>query len=124
MYEVGVMRLRPYFGDTYVGIVTMSTAFTAACATLSALMFFFRPFCEPILRFVLSFFVHSVAHIYFVYDPAMYWFWDGYVAFLGVFILILATVMIVRKPAQDRRIDQALRRQTSESSHGAPLEPK
>jgi hypothetical protein len=124
MYKVGGMRLRPYFGETYAGIITFGITLAGACAAVSAVMFLFRPLCEPILRFATTLFVHSVAHGYFVYDPATYWFWDGYVAVLGVFILIVTAVVIIRKPAQDRRIDQALLRQTSESSHGAPLEPK
>jgi hypothetical protein len=122
MDECGRVRLRPYFGDTYAGIVTIALALAAVCAVVSAAMFFFRSVCEPILRFAMTAFVHSVAHGYFVYDPATYWFWDGYVAFLGVFILLIATVVIIRKPAQDRRIEEALRRQTTEFSHGASLE--
>jgi hypothetical protein len=124
MHEVGGMRLRPYFGDTYVGIVTIAMAFGGVCAAVSALMFFFRPVCEPILRFAMMLFVHSVSRGSFVYDPATYWFWDGYVAVLGAFIPLVAAVVIIRKPAQDRRIDQELRRQSTEFSHGAPVEPE
>lgn len=124
MDKVGGMRLRPYFGDTYAGILTIGIAFAGACASVSALMFFFRPLCEPILRFAMALFVHSVSGGSFVYDPATYWLWDGYVAFLGALMLLFAAVVIIRKPAQDRRIDQALRRQTTEFSHGAPLEPE
>lgn len=124
MGEVCGMWLRPYLGDTYAGIVTIAIAFAGACIAVSALMFLFRPVCEPVLRFAMTLFVYWVSHGYFVYDPATYWFWDGYVAFLGVFILFIAAVVLIRKPARDRRIDQALRRQTTEFSHGEPLEPE
>jgi len=72
----------------------------------------------------LTLFVHTLARGHFVYHPNTYWFWNGFVLFLGVFILILGTVFIIIKPAQDRRIDAALRRQTTQCSHGAPLEPE
>jgi len=123
MDECDRMRLRPYFGDTYVGIVTIAVAGASACVLLSAVMFLFRPVCEPILRIALTFFVRSLGG-YYVYDPGLYWFWDGYAASLGIFILSIAAVVIIRKPAQDRRIDVALRGQTTELSHGAPLEPE
>jgi hypothetical protein len=69
-------------------------------------------------------FVHTVARGYFVFDPNTYWLWDGFVLFLGAFILVLGTVFIIIKPAQDCRIDDALRRQSTQFSHGAPLEPE
>lgn len=117
------MRLRPYFGDTYAGIVTIALGFASACGLLSAAMFLFRPMCEPILRIVLVLFAASVGG-HFVYDPDSYWLWDAYAAFLGLFILVLAGVVIVRKPARDQCIDEELRRQTTEFSRGAPLEPE
>jgi hypothetical protein len=117
------MRLRPYFGETYGGMVAITLGAASACALLSALMFLFRPVCEPILRIVLTLFVASVGGHY-VYDPSSYWFWAGYAGFLGIFVLIITAIFIIRKPAQDRRIGDALRRQTMEISHGAPLEPK
>jgi|SRR5689334_6854217 len=101
------MRLRPYFGDTYAGIVTIAFALAGACAALSAVMFFFRPVCEPILSVAITLFVHSVSRAYFAYDPATYWFWDGWVAFLGVFVLLIATVVIIRNR---RRTDASIRR--------------
>jgi len=118
------MRLRPYFGQTYLGIVTIGLTFAGVCGLVSAAMFMFRPICEPILRFALTLFVHSVAHSYFRYDPATYWFWAGYIGALGVLFVAVFVIAIIRKPAQDRRIDEALRRQTTEISHGAPLEPE
>lgn len=116
------MRLRPHFGDTYVGIFTITVGGAAACALLSAVMFLFRPVCEPILRNVLRFFVQSVGG-YYVYDPRSYWFWDGYAALLSTLAFVIAAIVIIRKPAQDWRIDNVLRGQTTEISHGAPLEP-
>lgn len=118
------MRLRPYLGDTVRGIVTVSLSLAGVFVAVSALMFFFRPVCEPILRFALGLFVHGVARGYFVYHPSTYWFWDGFVLFLGIFVLVLGTIFVIIKPAQDRRIDEALLRQTAQSSHGAPLEPQ
>ena len=118
------MRLRPYFGDTYGGIVTMGLAGALVCGLLSAAMFLFRSVCEPILRVALTIFANSIAHSYLRYDPSEYYFWAGYVGFLGVVILAITTVTMVRKPAQDRVIDDALRRQTGEIVNGAPLEPK
>ena len=117
------VRLRPYFGDTYTGIVAFALGGASACALLSAAMFLFRPVCEPILRFALTLVAARLGG-HFMYDPGSYWFWDGYAAFCGIFILVVAAVIIVRKPAQDRRIDQELRSQTTEFSHGAPLDPE
>jgi cell division protein FtsX len=118
------MRLRPYFGDTYAGIITIGLTGAVICGLISAAMFLFRSFCEPILRIALTAFVDAVAHSYFRYDPSQYYLWAGYVGFLGVFILAIAAVTMIRKPAQDRIIDDALRRQTTDFANGAPLEPK
>ena len=118
------MRFRPYFGDTYVGIVTVGLAGAAICGLTSAAMFLFRSFCEPILRVALAAVVDAVAHSYFRYDPAEYYYWAGYVGFLGVLVLLLAAIATIRKPAQDRIIDDALRRQTTDFANGAPLEPR
>lgn len=86
-------------------------------------MYLFRPVFEPILRIVL---VVGTAYLggHLVYHPDQYWSWDGYAAFLGLFVLAIAAVAMIRKPAQDRQIDEELRRQTTELSHGAPLEPE
>ena len=118
------MRFRPHFGDTRTGILTVGLGGAVICGLTSAAMFLFRPFCEPILRLALITIAKGVARTHLRYDPAQYYLWAGYVGFLGVFILGLAAVTIVRKPAQDRVIDQALRRQTTEFANGAPLEPK
>jgi hypothetical protein len=85
-------------------------------------MYLFRPLFEPILRFAL---VVAAGYLggHFVYHPDQYWFWDGHAALLGLFILGIAVVVMIRKPAQDRQIDGELRRQATEYSHGAPLEP-
>ena len=118
------MKLRPYFGDSYAGIVTIGVAGAVMCAVTSAAMFLFRSFCEPILRLALTAYVDIVAHSYFRYDPSEYYYWAGYVGVLGAFILLLAAVTMIRKPAQDRTIDGALRGQTTDFANGAPLEPE
>ena len=118
------MKLRPYFAETYAGIVVITAAFAGACALLSVTMFFFRPLCEPILRLALPLFAEWLCHAHVAYDPASYWFWDAFVAFLAFFVVFLAVTVLIRKPAEDRRIDEALLRQTSQLSHGAPLEPE
>ena len=118
------MRFRPYFGDTYAGIVTLGLAGAAICGLTSVAMFLFRTYCEPILRFVLTAVVGAVTHSNFRYDPAEYYYWAGYVGFLGVLVLLLAARAIIRKPAQDRIIDDALRGQTTDFANGAPLEPR
>lgn len=86
-------------------------------------MYLFRPVFEPILQIAL---VVAAGWLggHFVYRPDQYWFWDGYAALLGLFILGFASVVMIRKPAQDRQIDGELRRQTIEYSHGAPLDPE
>jgi hypothetical protein len=120
--EYSGVRLRPYFGDTYAGIITIGVGGASACALLSVAMYLFRPFFEPILRIAL---VVTAGYLggHFVYRSDQYWLWDGYAALLGLFILGMAAVVMIRKPAQDRQIDGELRRQTTEYSHGAPLEP-
>ncbi|HET7577328.1 MAG TPA: hypothetical protein VFK19_12300 [Sphingomicrobium sp.] len=118
------MRTRPYFNDTYAGIVLIGVAGAAICGLVSGVMFLFRSLCEPILRIALTGFVEVVAHSTYRYDPSTYYLWAGYAGFLGLFILLIAAVAIIRKPAVDRRIDESLRRQTTEFASGAPLEPK
>jgi len=118
------MRLRPYFAQTYFGISLIGLALATACGLVSTAMFLFRPLCEPILAVALTIVVHAVSRGYFRYDPATYWFFSGYIAFLGVGILFISAVAMIRKPGQDRHIDEALRRQTTDFAQGAPLEPK
>jgi hypothetical protein len=118
------MRLRPYFAQTYLGISLIGLSLATLCMLVSAAMFLFRPFCEPILAVVLPIFVNAVSRSYFRYDPALYWFYCGYVAFLGVGVLFIAALAMIRKPSQDRHIDEALRHQTANFAHGAPLDPE
>lgn len=120
------MRLRPHFADTYAGIITLGLVFSGAPCLISAAMFFFRPFCEPILKLALPIFARLISKGYshYHYDPNTYWFLDGYVAFLGVLILLIAVVTMIKKPAQDQRIDHALRQRATKYSHGAPLDPE
>jgi len=91
----------------------------AACGLASAAMFVSRPFCEPILRLVLALFLR-----HFQYDPGLYWFFTMYVAVGGLLILLATAYVVLRKRSQDRSIDNALRRRTTEIAQGAPLEPK
>lgn len=120
------MRLRPHFTDTYGGIITVALALAGLLGGISVVMYLFRPFCEPILQLVLPIIFRAIAQGYrhFSYDPGTYWFLDGCVAILAVAVLLIGAVTIVKKPGQDRRIDDALRKQTAEFSHGAPIDPE
>jgi hypothetical protein len=119
------MRLRPYFAQTYLGMSLIGLSMAGVCALVSAAMFLFRPFCEPILAVVLTVLVSEVSRGgYFRYDPASYWFFSDYVAFLSLGVLVIVGVALIRKPGQDSHIEEALRRQTTDFAQGAALDPK
>ena len=118
------MGMRPYLGDTYRALAFVGVGGFGGFGFLSAAMFLFRPFFEPIVRIVLPIVAAFCFRVSLPYSPDMYWYVTGYVGFLGLFIAFLTAIIAMRKPAQDRRIDDALIRGTTDFANGAPLEPK
>ncbi|MGK6354436.1 hypothetical protein ACMGDH_04325 [Sphingomonas sp. DT-207] len=90
-------------------------------ATVSAGLFFFRDQCEPVLRWLLP--LIAGRHSHFRYDPDSYYFWAGLAGVLALLWISLFSMAALRKPADDRRIDAALRARQHRSARGAPLEP-
>jgi hypothetical protein len=115
------MRPRRPLGATYGGIIAGGVIGGAAFALLSAVMFLFRSVCEPLVRIAVSF-VAIYLHAYLRYEPAQYWYVAGFVGALGALVVFVAIIALIRRPGDDRRMDAALLRETSEFVNGAPLE--
>jgi hypothetical protein len=89
---------------------------------LSAILFLFRDQCEPLVSIVLPLLARALGG-HLDYDPSEYWFIAGWVGFLALLWSIGIGWTIIRKPAEDRRVDRILREKLEQSARGAPLEP-
>lgn len=89
---------------------------------LSAAMFNYREYCEPVLRLVLPVLAGRKAH--FRYNPDDYFFWAGLAAFFAAALIAAAIFAALRQPAENRRVEKALRSRSQAQARGAPLEPK
>lgn len=115
------MRTRRPLGVNTRGLLIL-TAWGGGPSILSASLFLFRAESEPVLRFVVQLFASRRGH--YRYDPDDYFFWAGLVAFLALSGVALTIWVAWRQPAEDKRIDAALRSRLQPASRGAPLEPK
>jgi hypothetical protein len=82
-----------------------------------------RPLCEPVVAALLPFISEALFRSAFHYKPEQY---EWIAAYIGGFSALWTLVMlyiVVRAPAEDRRIDTALLKQAgSQEARGAPLE--
>jgi hypothetical protein len=115
------MRPRRPLGTTYRGLVILNIGGTIAGALASSALFLFRSQSEPILRFLLPIILPRRGR--FHYDPADYYFFASLVVMVTILWSGLTLYAILRKPAEDARIDAALRTKDRHVMRGAPLDP-
>jgi len=102
-------------------LVILSIGGTIAGALASSALFLFRTQCEPILRFLLPIILPRRAR--FHYDSADYYFFASLVLMMTIIWTGVTLYAILRKPAEDARIDAALRAKHRQVMRGAPLDP-
>lgn len=115
-----MQRRRP-LGTTYHGLTLLLISGGISGAIVSASMFLFRAQCEPVLRFLLPFVARRATH--YRYNPDSYYFFAWVAVALTLLWIILTGVGLLRKPAEDRRIDAIVRLKGRSMARGAPLEP-
>lgn len=118
-------RIRP-LGSTYTGLVTIGILGGVSLGLLSAIMFLFRPQAEPVVRFVVPAIASSLGSRrgLYRYNPETYLLWPSLAAFLSLLWVGLTLFAILRKPAEDKHLDAALKGRLSQAARGAPLEPE
>jgi hypothetical protein len=113
--------IRP-LGATYTGLIISGFVGGLGLGLLSAAMFLFRAHAEPVVRIILP--LVASRHGPYRYNPDTYFFWPSLVGFLAILWVALSSLAVVRKPAEDKQIEAALKARHRQAARGAPLEPK
>jgi len=115
-------RPRRPLGTTYIGLVILTALGGIGGSATSAAMIFFRPFCEPLLQWlVIPILFRGKAD--YDYEPHDYYFFVGLVVVLTVMCILIGLDALICKPAEDRHLDETLRRRLRPHARGAPLDP-
>ena len=91
---------------------------------LSLVMFVARELCEPLLPVLLPVVTKVLFRSALYYSPGQYYWIAGYIGVLSAGWTVGMVVALRRRPAENRRIDAALKERLGpQYARGAPLDP-
>jgi hypothetical protein len=105
------------FWTTYRGLATVGLGALALCSIVATAMLLLRSQIEPVMPYIFSAVTGLIGrhtHTALSYNPAYYLWIVGYIYFIGALCKGTMAYAAYRKPAQDRRIDEYLRRRDND----------
>ncbi len=111
------------FWTTYRGFAAVGVGGFALCSIAATAMLMLRSHIEPAMPYIFPVVTGLSArhfHAALLYRPTYYPWIAGYIYFLGLLCLVLMAYAAYRKPAQDRRIEDYLRRRDHDRGLWSP----